>query len=185
MKRKKGKKEKKKEKKKNPYYTHVCRRQRPRFTQCKPHHVYTPWCLEAEKGRSLPAAGAQQQTRGMKPDTDSLKCIAITKPRVICTGWAKKVEPQTRGHNSVKSEPIFSVATYARCGGSFSIHLTTNLPRNFPLTIFFLNRFRFNISHESVAHFFGPPSMRSSLKSEAQKRIATSVMSHRHTRHAE
>jgi len=26
-----------------------------------------------------------------------------------------------------------SVATYARCGGSFSIHLTTQLPRNFPL----------------------------------------------------
>ena len=77
MKRKKGKKEKKERKEKNPYYTHVCRRQRPRFTQCKPHHVYTRWCLEAEKGRSLPAAGAQQQTRGTKPDTDSLKCIAI------------------------------------------------------------------------------------------------------------
>ena len=26
-----------------------------------------------------------------------------------------------------------SVATYARCGGSFNIHLTTNLPRKFPL----------------------------------------------------
>jgi len=26
-----------------------------------------------------------------------------------------------------------SVATYARCGGSFNIHLTTNLPRNFPV----------------------------------------------------
>ena len=24
-----------------------------------------------------------------------------------------------------------SVATYARCGGSFIIHLSTNLPRNF------------------------------------------------------
>jgi len=26
-----------------------------------------------------------------------------------------------------------SVATYLRCGRSFSIHLTTNLPRNFPV----------------------------------------------------
>ena len=26
-----------------------------------------------------------------------------------------------------------SVATYARCGGSFIIHLSTNLPRNFPV----------------------------------------------------
>ena len=27
-----------------------------------------------------------------------------------------------------------SVATYARCGGIFDIHLTTNLPSNFPVT---------------------------------------------------
>jgi len=26
-----------------------------------------------------------------------------------------------------------SVATYARCGGTFSIHLTANLPRNLPV----------------------------------------------------
>jgi len=26
-----------------------------------------------------------------------------------------------------------SVATYSRCGGSFNIHLTTNLPMNFPV----------------------------------------------------
>ena len=26
-----------------------------------------------------------------------------------------------------------SVATYARCGGIFNIHLTTNLPRNLPV----------------------------------------------------
>jgi len=32
-----------------------------------------------------------------------------------------------------------SVATYARCGGIFIIHLTTNLPKNFPVKIF--NRF--------------------------------------------
>ena len=35
-----------------------------------------------------------------------------------------------------------NVATHARCGGSFGIHLTTNLPRNFPVN--FLNRFRFD-----------------------------------------
>ena len=29
-----------------------------------------------------------------------------------------------------------SVATYARCGGIFIIHLTTNLPKNFPVKIF-------------------------------------------------
>jgi len=29
-----------------------------------------------------------------------------------------------------------SVATYARCGGSFNIHLTTNLPRNLPVIFF-------------------------------------------------
>ena len=34
-----------------------------------------------------------------------------------------------------------SVATYARCGGIFDIHLTANLPRNLPLKIF-LNRLR-------------------------------------------
>jgi len=30
-----------------------------------------------------------------------------------------------------------SVATYARCGGSFNIYLTTNLPRYFPVKKFF------------------------------------------------
>jgi len=33
-----------------------------------------------------------------------------------------------------------SVATYARCGGIFNMHLTTNLPRN--LAVIFLNRLR-------------------------------------------
>jgi len=33
-----------------------------------------------------------------------------------------------------------SAATYARCGGIFNIHLTTNLPRNLP--VIFLNRLR-------------------------------------------
>ena len=34
-----------------------------------------------------------------------------------------------------------TVATYAGCGGIFSIHLTTDLPRNLPAN--FLNRLRF------------------------------------------
>jgi len=29
-----------------------------------------------------------------------------------------------------------SVATYARCGGIFNIHLTTNYPRNLPVIFF-------------------------------------------------
>jgi len=36
-----------------------------------------------------------------------------------------------------------SVATDARCGGIFNIHLTTNLPRNLPLNYFF-NRLIFD-----------------------------------------
>jgi len=36
-----------------------------------------------------------------------------------------------------------SVATYARCCGSFNIHLTTNLPRNLPVK-HFLNRLIFD-----------------------------------------
>ena len=31
-----------------------------------------------------------------------------------------------------------SVATYARCGRIFNIHLTANLPRNLPLKIFLI-----------------------------------------------
>ena len=38
-----------------------------------------------------------------------------------------------------------SVATYARCGGIFNIHLTANLPRNLPVKNF-LNRLRFDRS---------------------------------------
>ena len=42
------------------------------------------------------------------------------------------------------------VATYARCGGMFNIHLTTNLPRNLPVKKF-VNRLRFDrIMVESV-----------------------------------
>jgi len=31
-----------------------------------------------------------------------------------------------------------SVATYTRCGGTFNIHLTENLPRNLPVKIFLI-----------------------------------------------
>jgi len=36
-----------------------------------------------------------------------------------------------------------SVATYARCVGTFNIYLTANLPRNLPVKFFF-NRLGFN-----------------------------------------
>jgi len=42
------------------------------------------------------------------------------------------------------------VATYARCGGMFNIHLTTDFPRNLPVKKF-VNRLRFDrIMVESV-----------------------------------
>ena len=50
-----------------------------------------------------------------------------------------------------------SVATYARCGGTFNVHLTANLPRNLPLKIFQSVKIWQNYGHESVAPFFGPP----------------------------
>ena len=48
-----------------------------------------------------------------------------------------------------------SVATYAKCGKIFNIHLTVNQPRNLPLKFF--NRLRFDsYGHESVATLFWP-----------------------------
>jgi len=49
-----------------------------------------------------------------------------------------------------------SVATHARCGGIFNIHLTTNLPRN--LSVNFLNSVKIwqSYGYESVAYFFWP-----------------------------
>ena len=48
-----------------------------------------------------------------------------------------------------------SVATYARCGGIFNVHLTTNLPRNLP--VFFINQLRFDrIMVMTVAPHFWP-----------------------------
>jgi len=51
-----------------------------------------------------------------------------------------------------------SVATYARCGGIFNIHLTANLLRNLPGKTF-LNRLRFdrNMVMSLWPRFFGPP----------------------------
>jgi len=51
------------------------------------------------------------------------------------------------------------VATYARCGEIFNIHLPTNLQRNLPLKKLFLNRYRFDriVAMSLWTHFFGPP----------------------------
>ena len=56
-----------------------------------------------------------------------------------------------------------TVATYAGCGGIFSIHLTTDLPWNLPAN--FLNRLRFDrIMVISLwPHFFGQLINRSRL----------------------
>jgi len=50
-----------------------------------------------------------------------------------------------------------SVATYARCGGTFDIHLTANLPRNLPVKNL-LNRLRIDrIVVTSLWPHFCPP----------------------------
>ena len=52
-----------------------------------------------------------------------------------------------------------SVATYARGGGIFNIHLITNLPRNLPAKKNILNRFRVDriVAMSLRPDFFGPP----------------------------
>jgi len=51
-----------------------------------------------------------------------------------------------------------SVATHARCGGIFDIHLTANLPRNPAVTKFLiLVKNLQNYGHESVAPFLANP----------------------------
>jgi len=51
----------------------------------------------------------------------------------LCTKSAKQ---------ATNEELQGTVATYARWGGIFDIHLTTNLPKN--LLVIFLNRLRFD-----------------------------------------
>jgi len=49
-----------------------------------------------------------------------------------------------------------SVATYARFGGIFNMHLTANLPRNLPVKMCKSVKIRKNYGHESVVPFFWP-----------------------------
>jgi len=50
-----------------------------------------------------------------------------------------------------------SVATYARCGGMFNMHLTANYPKNLPVKTFSKSvKIWQNWDHECVAAFFGP-----------------------------
>jgi len=49
-----------------------------------------------------------------------------------------------------------SVATYARCGGTFKIHLTANLPWNLSVVFFKSVKILQNYGHESVAPLFWP-----------------------------
>ena len=51
-----------------------------------------------------------------------------------------------------------NVVTYARCGGTFNIHLTANLLRNLLVKKICKSvKIWQNYGHESVAPFFGPP----------------------------
>jgi len=51
-----------------------------------------------------------------------------------------------------------SVATYARCGGIFNMHLTANSPRNLPVKKFLKSVQNLQKhSHESVALFLAHP----------------------------
>jgi len=53
-----------------------------------------------------------------------------------------------------------SVATYAMYGGIFNICLTENLSRNLSVETFLKSvKISQNYGHESVAPFFGPPSI--------------------------
>jgi len=51
-----------------------------------------------------------------------------------------------------------SVATYARCGKIFNVHLTANLPRNLPAkTISKSVKIWQNYGHDSVTRFLARP----------------------------
>jgi len=49
------------------------------------------------------------------------------------------------------------VATYARCGWIFYIHLTTNFSRNLPVKIFNWSRLHRIVAMSICPRFFGPP----------------------------
>ena len=69
--------------------------------------------------------------------------------------WKVPVK-STRVHNS--SSVQFSSATHARCGGTFNVRLTTNLPRNLLVKNFFESvKIWQNYGRESVAPLFGAP----------------------------
>jgi len=51
-----------------------------------------------------------------------------------------------------------SLATYARCGGIFNMHLTANLPRKLPVKKFCTSvKIWYNYGYESVAPFLAHP----------------------------
>ena len=50
-----------------------------------------------------------------------------------------------------------AIATYARCGGIFNIHLTANLPRNLPVIFFKSVKICKNYDHGSVGPLLGRP----------------------------
>jgi len=69
-----------------------------------------------------------------------------------------------------------SVETYARCGGSFVIHLNTNLPGNLPVKKF-VNRLRLDrIMVMSVAPFFGPPCISRTIHLLYASKHTTTIM---------
>ena len=65
-----------------------------------------------------------------------------------------------------------SVATHARCGGIFNIHLIVDLLGNLPVRIFFKSvKIWQNYGHESVAALFGPPCICSTAICLRQERL--------------
>jgi len=67
------------------------------------------------------------------------------------TGWAKKVSPQTHGHNYVKYKPIYIFSLE----DSSKDHFTANIVRNIPANKFWKSiKIWQNYGHEFVASLF-------------------------------